>query len=152
MDSNVVGRYYQGPTGNGPEIQRIVVRDLTAETEGNAVGIGLADVVLRRAVEKMDKHKTYMNSITAKTPEGARVALTVDTDREALSVAIACCIKVTSSEARIVRIRDTKHLEMLYVSEPALDEVLATGRCEIVRPLHAIEFGADGMLADQPSR
>jgi len=41
---------------------------------------------------------------------------------------------------------------MLYVSEPALDEVLATGRCEIVRPLHAIEFGADGMLADQPSR
>jgi len=145
MDSNVVGRYYQGPTGNGPEIQRIVVRDLTAETEGNAVGIG-------RAVEKMDKHKTYMNSITAKTPEGARVALTVDTDREALSVAIACCIKVTSSEARIVRIRDTKHLEMLYVSEPALDEVLATGRCEIVRPLHAIEFGADGMLADQPSR
>ena len=152
MDSNVVGRYYQGPTGAGPEIQRIVVRDLTAETEGNAVGIGLSDVVLRRAVEKMDEHKTYVNSITAKTPEGARVALTVDTDREALSVAIACCIKVTPSEARIVRIRDTKHLEMLYVSEPALDEVMATGRCEIVRPLHAIEFDADGMLVDRPSR
>jgi len=54
MDSNVVGRYYTGPTGAGPSIQRIVVRDLTGETEGNAVGIGMADVVLRRAVEKMD--------------------------------------------------------------------------------------------------
>ena len=34
MDSNVVGRYYSGPTGRPPLIQRIVVRDLTDETEG----------------------------------------------------------------------------------------------------------------------
>jgi hypothetical protein len=147
MDSNVVGRYYTGPTGAGPSIQRIVVRDLTAETEGNAVGIGMADVVLRRAVGKMDTHKTYMNCITAKTPEGARVALTVDTDRQALSVAIASCLKVETPDARIVRIRDTKHLGLLYVSEPALGEVLATGRCEIVRPLEAVEFDRDGMFA-----
>ncbi|HJX68150.1 MAG TPA: DUF362 domain-containing protein, partial [Candidatus Limnocylindrales bacterium] len=147
MDSNVVGRYYKGPTGAGPSIQRIVVRDLTAETEGNAVGIGMADVVLRRAVEKMDAHKTYMNCITAKTPEGARVALTVDTDRQALSVAIASCLKVEPPDARIVRIRDTKHLGLLYVSRPAIEEVLATGRCEIVRPLEAVEFDRDGMFA-----
>jgi hypothetical protein len=147
MDSNVVGRYYAGPTGAGPSIGRIVVRDLTAETEGNAVGLGMADVVLRRAVEKMDAHKTYMNCITAKTPEGARVALTVDTDRQALSVAIACCLKVEPPDTRIVRIRDTKHLELLYVSESALEEALATGRCEIVQPLDAIEFDRDGMFA-----
>ncbi len=146
MDSNVVGRYYAGPTGAGPSVQRIVVRDLTGETEGNAVGIGMADVVLRRAVEKMDTHKTYMNCITAKTPEGARVALTVDTDRQGLSVAIACCLKVEPPDARIVRIRDTKHLGLLYVSEPALEDVLATGRCEIVRPLEAIEFDHAGMF------
>jgi len=146
MDSNVVGRYYTGPTGAGPSIQRIVVRDLTEETEGNAVGIGMADVVLRRAVGKMDTHKTYMNCITAKTPEGARVALTVDTDRQALSVAIASCLKVETPDARIVRIRDTKHLGLIYVSEPALGEVLATGRCEIVRPLEAVEFDRDGMF------
>src|SRR5664279_1962866 len=108
MDSNVVGRYYTGPTGSGPAIQRIVVRDLTRETEGNAVGIGMADVVLRRAVERIDHRKTYMNCITAKTPEGARVALTVDTDREALAVALACCLRVTPEDARIVRVRDTK--------------------------------------------
>ena len=84
MDSNVVGRYYTGPTGVPPSIQRIVVRDLTEATEGNAVGIGMADVALRRAVEKIDRRKTYMNGITAKTPEGARIPLTVDTDREAL--------------------------------------------------------------------
>jgi len=146
MDSNVVGRYYKGPTGTPPSIQRIVVRDLTEETEGNAVGIGMADVVLRRAVGKMDTGKTYMNCITAKTPEGARVALTVDTDRQALFVAIAASLKVEAPNARIVRIRDTKHLELMYVSEPALADLLATGRCEIVRPLEPIEFDRGGMF------
>jgi hypothetical protein len=146
MDSNVVGRYYKGPTGAGPSIQRIVVRDLTEETEGNAVGIGMADVVLRRAVEKMDAARTYMNCITAKTPEGARVPLTVDTDRQALFVAIASTLKIEPPQARIVRIRDTKHLDLLYVSEPALEDVLATGRCEIVAPLAAIDFDRAGML------
>jgi hypothetical protein len=146
MDSNVVGRYYKGPTGTGPEIQRIVVRDLTEETEGNAVGIGMADVVLRRAVEKMDTARTYMNCITAKTPEGARVALTVDTDRQALFVAIAASLKVEPPDARIVRIRDTKHLELMYVSEPALADLLAAGQCEVVRPLEPIEFDRAGMF------
>jgi hypothetical protein len=122
------------------------VRDLTEETEGNAVGIGMADVVLRRAVEKMDAAKTYMNCITAKTPEGARVPLTVDTDRQALFVAIASSLEIEPPQARIVRIRDTKHLDLLYVSEPALGDVLATGRCEIVRPLEPIEFDRAGML------
>jgi hypothetical protein len=147
MDSNVVGRYYAGPTGAGPNIQRIVVRDLTAETEGNAVGIGMADVVLRRAVEKMDAHKTYMNTVTAKTPEGARIALTVDTDRQALAVAVACCVRVEAPQARIVRIRDTKHVDLMWVSEPALAELLATGRAEVLRPLEPIEFDRAGMFA-----
>ncbi len=147
MDSNVVGRYYTGPTGVPPAIQRIVVRDLTAETEGNAVGIGMADVVLRQAVDRMDARKTYVNCITAKTPEGARVALTVDTDREALAVALACCLRVAPPDATIVRVRDTKHLELLYVTEPALPEVLAAG-CELLEPPHPIRFDATGMFAD----
>ena len=151
MDSNVVGRYYAGPTGTGPDIQRILVRDLTQETEGNAVGIGMADVTLRRAVDKIDMRKTYMNCITAKTPEGARVPLTVDADREALSIALACCLKVAPENARIVRIQDTKHLEQLLVSAPALPEVLATGRCEIIEPLHPIAFDAAGMFVDRLS-
>jgi hypothetical protein len=148
MDSNVVGRYYSGPTDN-PAVQRIVVRGLSAQTQGNAVGIGLADVALRRAVEKIDVHKTYMNCVTAKTPEGARVPITVDTDRESLSIALACCIKVAPETARIVRVRDTKHLEQLYVSAAALPEVLASGRCEVVEALHPIAFDPAGMFVDR---
>ena len=148
MDSNVVGRYYTGPTGVPPAIQRIVVRDLTPDTEGNAVGIGMADVALRRVVDQIDYHKTYMNCITAKTPEGARVALTVDTDRDALMIAIACCLRVVPGQARIIRVRDTNHLDLLYATAPLLPELLAGGRCELVEPLHPIRFDGSGMLAE----
>ena len=148
MDSNVVGRYYTGPTGRDPLIQRIIVRGLTEATEGNAVGIGMADVVLGRAADAMDVAKTYMNCITAKTPEGARVALTVDTDRDALDAAIACCLKVSADTARIVRLRDTKHLEWFYASEGLLPELLATGRCRVERPPAPIRFDAMGNLTD----
>ncbi|HEY3368106.1 MAG TPA: DUF362 domain-containing protein [Symbiobacteriaceae bacterium] len=149
MDSNVVGRYYTGPTGTGPDVQRIIVRDLTPGTEGNAVGIGMADVVLNQVVRKMDTPKTFMNCITAKTPEGARIALSVESDREAVVIALACCLKVEPATARILRVRDTKHLERFYASEPLLPDLLATGTCELVGGLHPIEFDHDGMLLDK---
>jgi hypothetical protein len=148
MDSNVVGRYYTGPTGRDPLIQRIVVRDLTDETEGNAVGIGMADVVLRRAVARMDTLKTHMNCVTAKTPEGARVPLTVDTDRQALDIAIACCLKVQAETARIVRMLDTKHLEWFYASEPLLAGLAASGSCEVAGPVVPIGFDGSDNLTD----
>lgn len=147
MDSNVVGRYYDGPTGVGPNIQRIVVRDLTPDTEGNGVGLGMADVALQRAVDKLDRHKTYMNCLTAKTPEGARIPMLVDSDREALAAALACCLDISGPDARIVRLRDTKHLERLYASEPLLAELEATGRVEILGRPEPIRFDKNGMFA-----
>ena len=148
MDSNVVGRYYTGPTGRPPAIQRIVVRDLTDETEGNAVGIGMADVVLRRVAERMDRDKTYMNCITAKTPEGARIAMMVDSDREALDIAIACCLRVDPARARVARILDTKHLEWFFASEPLLAELAMDGSSEIAGPIRAIGFDHEGRFVD----
>ena len=148
MDSNVVGRYYTGPTGRPPSIQRIVVRDLSEETEGNAVGIGMADVVLRRVADRMDPIKTYMNCITAKTPEGARIAMMVDSDREALDIAIACCLRVDPARARVVRILDTKHLEWFYASEPLLEELRRNGASEVTGPIRPIGFDAAGRFVD----
>jgi hypothetical protein len=148
MDSNVVGRYYTGPTGRGPLVQRIFVRGLTAETEGNAVGIGMADVVLRDAVDAMDPVRTYMNCITAKTPEGARIAMTADNDRDAIDFALASALKVDPATARIARILDTKHLGWLYASEALLPEIDELGRCDIVRGPAPISFDQDERLGD----
>jgi uncharacterized protein (DUF362 family) len=145
-DTNVINRYYDGPLPFKPRIQRLIIRDLTRDTEGNASGLGLGDVALRQAVDKVNFHYTYMNCVTAKTPEGARVPLTVDTDREALSIALACCLQTEVEQARIARIRDTKHLDEFWASEPWLPELLATGRVEPLCDPQPIAFDDGGMF------
>jgi hypothetical protein len=45
--------------------------------------------------------------------------------------------------------RDTKHLERFYASESLLPELMATGSCEILEPLHPIDFDTFEMLIDK---
>lgn len=147
-DTNVVNRYYNGPLPATPVIQRIVVRSLTVATAGNASGLGLADVVLARAVHQMDPLKTYMNCITAKTPEGARIPMTVETDRQAMDVALASCIGTLPEDAAVVRIQDTKHLETFWASEPFAEPLLTRGQLQPMGPAQPIAFDAAGMLVE----
>jgi hypothetical protein len=152
-DPNVINRDIAGalPLTEEPEkprIQRVIMRDLTDDTEGNATGIGMADVVLRRAVERMDPVATYMNTITAKAPQGARIPLTVDNDRQALQIALACCLKTKPETSRIARILDTKHVETLWASEALLPQLLESDRVEVTGDLRPISFDSEGMLID----
>lgn len=146
-DTNVVNRYYDGKLPFEPTIQRLIVRNLTDDTEGNASGIGLADVVLRQAVDRMDPLATYMNCITAKTPEGARIPITVDHDKHALFIALACCLQVTPETARIARIKNTKHLEEFWVSEPWWEQELQDiSTLSALGPAEDIAFDKDDMF------
>ncbi len=132
-----------------PLVQRYIVRGLTEHTDGNAAGIGMFDFTLQRLVDEMDPVPTYMNMITAKSPQGARVPVTVENDRQALTLAVASGIKVDPSNARIMRIRSTKELETLHVSAPVLEELRESGvSVEILEDVQPIAFDADGMFAD----
>ena len=90
MDTNVIGRMMQNlePEPAKPAILRIFVRDLTEESDGNATGIGLADFTTTRLVDKIDRHSTYMNGITALGPQKSKIPFYYDTDREAIEVAL----------------------------------------------------------------
>jgi len=129
-------------------LPRLVIRDLTPDTEGNATGVGMAEVVLKRLVDKIDPLKTYMNMITSKGPEGARIPMTMENDRRALYIALACCLDTKVETARIARIRSTKYVEDLWVSEPFLEQVLAGGRAELINEPGPILFDADDMFTE----
>ncbi len=134
-------------TGVRPQIQRYIVRGLTELTDGNATGIGMFDFALQRAVDEIDPVPTYMNMITAKSPQGARVPITVSTDRQALTLAVASALKVTEGSARFMRIASTKELETLWVSAPVLDELRASGATiEVVEDVQPIAFDDEGMF------
>ena len=127
MDPNITGRWVHGYTsmltgnsGNGPHVRRLFVRDLTPETHGNGIGIGLADITTTRLVKALDTKKTYINALTSLTPNCAKIPIHFDTDREAISMALGSLALADSSTARIVRIADTLTLDELEISEPVL--------------------------------
>ena len=148
-DPNVIHRGVANEldfTGVKPEIQRAILRGLTVNTDGNASGIGMFDFALRRAVDAMDPIPTYMNMITAHAPSGANIPITVDTDRQALALAIASAVMVPRTGARIVRIGSTKHLTRMYLSETLLEEARGIDSIVDIGEPFGIGFDEGGMF------
>jgi hypothetical protein len=141
MDTNVIGR-----DRPGPRIQVIFVRDLTPASEGNASGIGLADVTTRRLIEKMDPKATFLNCATALHLHLARVPYAFDTDREALEAALAATIAPSPDQARVVWVRDTLSLAELEISESLLLEARANPCLTTAGQPHDLGFGPDNAL------
>jgi Lactate racemase N-terminal domain len=149
MDTKVIGRIMniieQPP--KHPRILRIYVRDLHDDSYGNATGVGLADFVSRRLVNKIDPTPTYINCLTGLSPESARIPITFDTDREAVEAALGTIGAVKSEEARIVRIKNTLLLEELDVSEALLSEVKTRDTLEILWGPKGLAFDRSGALS-----
>jgi hypothetical protein len=131
LDTKIIGRspfgYVQGqPWQPGmPLIRRIVVRDLTPETDGNAMGMGLVDIVPERFVRKVNVATTLINSDTAMTPENAKTPHVVPNDEEAILLALRM-LPPRAGGPRMVYVRDTLELSDSLVSDACLP--LVAGR------------------------
>jgi len=119
MDSNVTGRHRDlvGDIKIAPHVKRIFVRDLSPGSDGNANGIGLADFTTTRLVKGLDLEKTYVNAITAISPEKAAIPMHFDTDRECLAASARTTGVPEYLNLRVVRIRSTAALTCLQVSK-----------------------------------
>ncbi|MBI2194241.1 MAG: DUF2088 domain-containing protein [Planctomycetes bacterium] len=114
MDTNIVG------VKSGIEIKRIYARDLHPASEGNATGVGIAHMVHRRLVRRMDARATYMNCLTSLGIELARIPMTFDTDREALEAALTTIGLTPPPQARLCWIANTLELSEIWASEACL--------------------------------
>ena len=148
MDTKVIGRIMNiiEPPPKHPRILRIYVRDLHDDSYGNATGVGLADFVSRRLVNKIDPTATYINCLTGLSPESARIPITFDTDREAVEAALGTIGLVKPEEARIVRIKNTLLLEELDVSEACVPEVQQRDNLEVLWGPKGLVFDSSGGL------
>ena len=136
IDPNITGRI--GVSGEhdaaAPRVGAMMVCDLTAETHGNAIGVGLADVITRRLFAKIDYESTYGNVITSSFLERGKVPVVAETDREAFDMALRSCGHVPEGRERIVRILDTLHLEEVYVSSAIVEEISDRHDVEVIGP------------------
>jgi Domain of unknown function (DUF362) len=124
MDTKVIGRGVPVAQGEAPAIDLIYVRDLTPETEGNAVGVGFADIVHERVHRKIDFQKTYMNARTSLNVSSVRLPMCFPSDRAALGFALDSLATERPADQSIVWICSTFNLNRLAISEP-LAEVAA---------------------------
>jgi hypothetical protein len=149
MDTNVIGRssfWGGGERPTRPRITRIVVRDLTEATHGNACGIGMADFTTARCAARIDRATTDVNCITSNCPEDARLPITCACDRDALAAALQTAGVREPAEVRLAWIRDTAHLERIAVSEALLSEVRAGEALRPAGPLFPPPYDENGDL------
>ncbi len=134
IDPNITGRI--GVAGErdagAPRVGAMMVCELTAQTHGNAIGVGLADVITRRLFAGIDYEATYGNVITSSFLERGKIPVVAETDREAFDIALRSCGHVPHGRERIVRILDTLHLEEVYVSTAIVEEISERDDVEVI--------------------
>lgn len=143
MDPFVIGRGKDTEEPTAFSARRLVVLRLSEASGGNATGIGVADITTRRLAEAMDRAVTYRNVLTSGALHRARLPLVADTEREALRMAAESLGDVDASGLRVVRIRNTRRLEELQVSEPLTSELEGRPGIELGNP-EAMRFTGDG--------
>lgn len=146
FDPNVVGRYPTPYAYGGPDVTKIVVLDLTDETEGNANGIGTADFTTKYCVAKVDHEKIYANGLTSTVVAPTKIPTTLENDREAIQAAIKTCNILDFTKVRLVRIKNTLELAEIEVSEPMLPEVENNPNLKVLSEPYDWEFDANGNL------
>lgn len=148
MDPNVTGTFGTPFASGGIRKQRTVVFDLSEQTHGSFVGLGMADVTTERAFEKLDTNATYFNMITSTVLQVGKIPMIMEDDRLALQVALRTLTQVDRDHIRMVYLKNTLSLETIMVSEALLDEVRARDDMEILEEPRDLRFDENGTLLD----
>ena len=123
MDPNITGRGVHGYTSklseqtSPPILHRVYVRDLTPESHGNAIGIGMADFTTTRLVKSIDAGATGMNALTSLSINSFKIPIAFENDREAIPRILGTVPLPAGRAHRVVRIQDTLTLGTVEVSE-----------------------------------
>jgi hypothetical protein len=116
-----------------PNIKRMVLLDVTDESHGNAIGMGMFDVITRKVFEKLDLEQIYANAIAVKCPEDAKIPIIAESEDEAIRIAIQVIRGIDRDSLKIVRIKNTLELETIEVSDSLVEYVNGNDRLSLIR-------------------
>jgi hypothetical protein len=146
MDTNVIGRFriLGVDEPESPAVKYVIVGDISKESHGNALGVGLADLTTRRLADQIERKAMNANVVTSTFIERAKVPMVLASDEEAIETAVRCNWGVEPEDTRFVRIPNTLHLEYLYVSDNMVDEALGNAEVEVVGDPEELRFDPEG--------
>jgi hypothetical protein len=148
LDTKVANRSVNGeynPWPGVPRFQRLFVRDLSELTYNSGVGLGMADVVTDRLVNRIHWEPTWINSLTSNTPAAIRTPIHFPTDRECLERIAPTVGRLDLAEVTYAWIRNTMELGRLALSESLRPVVDRNPDLEIEATID-FEFNESGNL------
>jgi hypothetical protein len=154
MDLKVVNRGVHGdynPWPATPRIERIFIRGLSELSYGNAVGIGLADVIHDRVLERIDVNAGRVNARTSGSLAAVRTPLHFASDKECLELLYATVGKFDAKDVTVGWIRNTLELGTIALSENLAGEIEKNPMLETAGPRFAPAFDRSGNLGEFPA-
>jgi len=149
MDTKVINRSVYGEANlwpDTPRIERVFIRDLHENSYGNAVGLGMADIMHSRLLGKIDWHPTRINSLTASSPQAIRTPVHFPSDRECLERIMPTVGKLDLGEVTLAWMTNTMELATLKLSENLRNEIEKNPSLEILGKAEQLEFDEAGNL------
>ena len=148
VDPNITGTFSTPYATGGVQVQRTCFLDLTAESHGNSLGIGLASAITRRIFDQIDADAMYTNCMTSTVIKSAMVPCVLSTDKEAIQFCVRTCNRIDKENPRIIRIPNSLHVGQIMLSAAYYQDVQAgkyAGLTALDAP-QALTFDGDGAL------
>jgi len=151
LDTKVIGRGVEFHPGDAPQIRLIYVRDLTAPSGGNALGVGLSDAIHERLYQKIDLKKMYANARTSMNPPMPRIPIFFPSDQQAVAWLLGALGSPEPAEQRVAWIRNTLDLNRIAISAALAPEVAALPTWRFLPKSFNPSFDPAGDFASAPS-
>ena len=154
LDTNVVGRKFgvhEAAPDESPKIRQIAIRSLTAETHGNATGLGLVEYCRTQILRQRDDAVTRLNCLTGGHAIAAMTPLDYETDREILVTALGQIGLTDATNAKLMWIRNTLDLAEVECSTAYLNEARERPDLEVIHEPRPLPLDRAGNLPDNIS-
>jgi len=146
MDTNIVGGIKDPGDFKQPEIKKLLVLDLTEESQGNAVGIGIADMITEKLYKKIDFKSTNTNAITSTFLDRARIPVVFPTEQKAIETGLDTIWNLPGIPPRIIIIKNTLKLDEMSVSKAIWKEIKDRESISATGEWESIKFDPSGQL------
>ena len=151
MDTNVLGRQMVEGAADllVPKITRICVLDIAAESHGNAVGVGMADLTTRRLLDQMDSKVTDINVLTSCFLLRSKIPIALANDRECIATGLRTCWQPRLERVRLAVIPNTLELSDLWVTAKLEEEARNRNDVQVTGDRRSMPFDANHNLLQE---
>ena len=144
-DPNISGTSTMPKVKANISTKHMVILDVTPESHGAAVGIGMASATTQRLFDKIDYDAIYANILTSTNPVLGKIPAVMENDKCAIQAGMRFA-GVGAEDIKLIRIKNTLELEDIWISSALYESVKDQPDFELLDGPTEFAFDEDGRL------